>query len=90
MIRFNPPPEPLEFDQKARQPGNNWLAKNPDNKRPRDYWSPFKSNLADGFGNLCGYSVMYEPQPTYMDRTFPSLFQVLGPTIPSTLRWAFR
>ncbi|MFB2920359.1 MULTISPECIES: hypothetical protein [Aerosakkonema] len=64
MIRFNPPSEPPEFDQKARQPGNNWLAKNPNNLRPRDYWSPFKSNLADGFGNLCGYSVMYEPVGT--------------------------
>lgn len=64
MMRFNPPPEPREFDQKVRQPGNNWLAKNPNNKRPRDYWSPFKSNLADGFGNLCGYSVMYEPVGT--------------------------
>lgn len=64
MMRFNPPSEPPEFDQKARQPGNNWLAKNPNNLRPRDYWSPFKSNLADGFGNLCGYSVMYEPVGT--------------------------
>lgn len=26
-----------------------------------DYWSKFKSDLADGFNNLCGYSVMYEP-----------------------------
>jgi hypothetical protein len=49
MMRFNPPPEPPEFDKKARQPGNTWLAKNPDTKkRPRDYWSPFKSHLADG------------------------------------------
>lgn len=64
MMRFNPPSEPPEFDQKARQAGNNWLAKNLNNLRPRDYWSPFKSNLADGFGNLCGYSVMYEPVGT--------------------------
>lgn len=64
MIKFTPRPEPPEFDQKARQAGNNWLAKNPNNKRPEDYWSPFKTNLADGFGNLCGYSVMYEPVGT--------------------------
>jgi hypothetical protein len=65
MIRFNPPPEPPEFDQKGRRCGNAWLAKNPDTKkRPRDYWSPFKSHLADGFGNLCGYSAMYEPVGT--------------------------
>ncbi|MGK7905311.1 MAG: hypothetical protein AB4352_28670 [Hormoscilla sp.] len=65
MMKFTPPPEPPEFDSKVRQPGNNWLAKNPQlQKRPRDYWSAFKSDLADGFGNLCGYSVMYEPVGT--------------------------
>ncbi|MGF1675657.1 hypothetical protein [Plectonema radiosum] len=65
MIPFEPPPEPPDFDKKARQPGNAWLAKNPDPKKgTRDYWSPFKSNLADGFNNLCAYSVMYEPVGT--------------------------
>lgn len=63
MIRFSPPPEPPEFNEKTRKRGNIWLAKNPD-KRPKDYWTPFKNNLADGFGNLCGYSVMYEPVGT--------------------------
>jgi hypothetical protein len=61
MLKFIPPPEPENFDAKARQPGNNWLEKNPDKKRPKDYWSQFRSDLADGFGNLCGYTVMYEP-----------------------------
>jgi hypothetical protein len=65
MIRFNPPPEPPGFDQKGRRCGNAWLAKNQDpRKRLRDYWSPFKSHLADGFSNLCGYSAMYEPVGT--------------------------
>lgn len=63
MMRFNPPPEPPEFDQKARQPGNTWLAKNP-GKRPKDLWSPFTSQLADGFQSLCGYSAMYQPTGT--------------------------
>ncbi|BAZ17951.1 hypothetical protein NIES4071_98320 [Calothrix sp. NIES-4071] len=62
MIPVNPPPEPPDFDEKARQPGNAWLTKNPDPKKGvKDYWSPFKSQLADGFNNLCGYSAMYEP-----------------------------
>jgi len=39
MLKFNPPAEPENFDAKARQPGNNWLEKNPDKKRPKDYWS---------------------------------------------------
>jgi hypothetical protein len=64
MLRFNPPAEPENFDIKVRQPGNNWLVKNTDKKRPRDYWSNFKPDLADGFGNICGYSTMYEPVGT--------------------------
>lgn len=65
MMRFKLPPEPPEFDRKGRQLGNTWLANNLETrKRPRDYWSPFKSHLADGFGNLCGYSAMFEPVGT--------------------------
>ncbi|MFL9456370.1 MULTISPECIES: AAA family ATPase [Nostocales] len=65
MIPFDFPPEPLDFDKKVRQPGNAWLAKNPDPKKgTRDYWSPFKRSLADGFQDLCAYSVMYEPVGT--------------------------
>lgn len=60
MLKFNPPAEPENFDAKARQPGNNWLEKNPDKKRPKDYWSQFRSDLADGFGDLCGYTAMYD------------------------------
>lgn len=64
MIRFEPVPEPAEFNQKARGPGTGWLAANPYAKRPRDYWTPFKGALAEGFGDLCAYSVMYEPVGT--------------------------
>ncbi len=65
MIPFKPLPEPSDFDDKVRVPGNAWLLKNPEQKKgTRDYWSPFKSILADGFNNLCAYSVMYEPVGT--------------------------
>ncbi|MFM7438488.1 MAG: hypothetical protein ACKO2V_07770 [Snowella sp.] len=60
MMRFEPTPEPSEFDEKCRKKGNAWLAKNSDKKRPRDYWSPFKRDLANGFRNLCGYSAMFD------------------------------
>lgn len=63
MMRFKPVPEPSQFNEKARLPGNAWLAQNP-GKRPKDFWFPFKSQLADGFQNLCGYSAMYEPVGT--------------------------
>ncbi len=60
MIRFERVPEPVSFDEKARQPGNAWLAAHLDTPRPRDYWTPFKPQLAAGFGQLCAYSAMYE------------------------------
>lgn len=61
-MRFAPAPEPPDFDTRARQPGNLWLANGAnDTKRPKDLWSPFKSQLSDGFHNLCGYSVMLDP-----------------------------
>ena len=61
VIRFEPVPEPAEFHERARVPGTAWLANHPDAKRPRDYWSPFKGALAEGFRTLCAYSAMYEP-----------------------------
>jgi hypothetical protein len=71
MKRFDPPPEPPDFDAEVRQPGNHWLSQNlhengilPKGQRPPDRWSGFKAQLADGFGNLCAYSVMYEPVGT--------------------------
>ena len=60
MMRFTPPPEPADFEQQVRKVGNNWLVKNSTTK-PKDFWSTFKPQLAQGFQNLCGYSVMYIP-----------------------------
>ncbi len=64
MIRFEEVPQPQKFEEQARRPGLKWLRDNPPPKRPRDYWSRFKPQLADGFWNLCGYSCMYEPVGT--------------------------
>ena len=36
----------------------------PGNDRPKDFWTPFKGRLAEGFRNLCAYSAMYEPVGT--------------------------
>ncbi|MXY53392.1 MAG: hypothetical protein F4Y86_12825 [Gammaproteobacteria bacterium] len=63
MIRFDRVPKPDDFDRETRLPGEAWLAANPDG-RPRDFWTPFKGKLAEGFGNLCAYSAMYEPVGT--------------------------
>src|SRR5262245_39159289 len=59
MIRFAPPPKPADFDTIVRQPGQIWLQQNPD-KEPKDFWSPIRRQLAEGFYNLCGYSVMID------------------------------
>lgn len=55
----NPIDEPEDFEDECRQAGNEWLAKNPDCKRPRDFWSPFRKALADGFSSRCGYGAMW-------------------------------
>ena len=64
MIRFDPIPEPEDFDATARVRGTAWLADHPAAKRPMDYWTPFKGVLAEGFRHLCAYSAMYEPVGT--------------------------
>lgn len=64
MIAVSPVPEPSGFDERARRPGNAWLAENPAAERPCDYWSPFRAVLADGFANRCGYTAMYVDEGT--------------------------
>ena len=64
MIRFERPPKPERFLEEAELPGAKWLTENPDAKRPKDLWTAFKCDLADGFKNLCAYSALYEPVGT--------------------------
>ena len=64
MIRFERVPEPADFNRRAEVPGHAWLAAHPGARRPKDYWTPFKGALADGFRDLCAYSAMYEPVGT--------------------------
>jgi hypothetical protein len=59
MIHFERVPEPADFDEKTRQRGMDWLERHPDAARPRDYWSRFRPDLADGFNHLCGYVAMW-------------------------------
>ena len=59
MIRFEPTPEPAGFQDQARRPGQEWLAKHPEAPHPKDYWSQFRPQLAEAFRHLCAYSAMY-------------------------------
>ena len=63
MIRFTAPKEPPEFNENARTPGNAWLVTHTTG-RPKDYWTVFKTDLANGFGSLCAYTAMHEPVGT--------------------------
>lgn len=61
--------EPETFDRECRQAGASWLEAHPKagrkkNKRPKDFWTPFKPQLAEAFCDLCAYSAMYEPVGT--------------------------
>ncbi len=62
MKRFPRVPVPDDWASEGLAAGIAWLAKNPLNPnkpRPRDYWSPYREQLAHGFGDLCGYTLMY-------------------------------
>lgn len=61
MMRFAPIPKPPTFAERVEKPGEAWLREHPEAHRPRDYWSPFKAILAEGFRDLCAYSCLYEP-----------------------------
>lgn len=63
MIHFIAPDEPDGFEEKTRTPGNAWLAAHSAG-RPKDFWTAFKKELADGFNDLCAYTAMYEPVGT--------------------------
>lgn len=64
MMHFDRPDEPPGFDANVRRKGADWLSSHPDAKRPRDYWSPYRPKLAEGFKQLCAYTSMYEPVGT--------------------------
>lgn len=60
----NPIKEPSSFDDQCRKAGAAWLVQNPDCKRPTDKWTPFRTQLADGFSNRCAFGAMYIPSGT--------------------------
>lgn len=64
MIAFQPTEPPPTFDERCRQPGLRWLEQHPDAARPRDFWSQFRSDLADAFRDLCAYCAIYTPSGT--------------------------
>ncbi|MFV8749914.1 hypothetical protein ACNOYE_05150 [Nannocystaceae bacterium ST9] len=65
MIHVDPVPEPEAFKTDARPRALAWLAgRRHKPRRPRDFWSAFRAELAAGFHERCGYSAMYIPNGT--------------------------
>lgn len=66
MMRFARPPRPWGWQTHALKAGRSWLARpgNRNRQRPHDYWSRYRAALAAGFNELCGYTVMWEPNGT--------------------------
>lgn len=60
----NPIDEPDLFDEACRKKGRDWLAANPEKIRPRDLWTQFKPDLAEGFGHRCAFGAMWIPDGT--------------------------
>ena len=60
MIHFDLTPEPPHFDETVRQPGLQWLESHAQSQRLEPYWNSAKTDLANAFGQLCGYSAMFE------------------------------
>ena len=52
--------KPAGYD-KIKAGGDAWLKANPAARRPKDLWSPFLPELAEGFAHLCGYAAMLDP-----------------------------
>ena len=60
MIPVAKVPMPAGYG-KIKAGGDAWLKANPAAKRPKDLWSPFLPELAEGFAHLCGYAAMLDP-----------------------------
>lgn len=61
MIPVRKVKKPEDFDAKVKVPGDAWLKKNPNAKRPKALWAPYTATLADGFSNRCAYAAMLDP-----------------------------
>lgn len=59
MIRFTPAPEPKDFQEKVREPGERWLAKRGPKGRPPKLWNRVLPELQAAFRELCAYSAVH-------------------------------
>lgn len=66
MIGVRPRPEPPDFDEKVRSPGQRWLASG-SSARPPGYWREATDDLRRAFEDRCGYTAMWLASPGTVD-----------------------
>lgn len=74
MKRFPRVAAPPDWATRGLAAGIAWLAQDPlhpHRKRPKDLWSQYRPQLAEGFGNLCGYTIMWKPEDETVDHFVP-------------------
>ena len=67
MIPVKPQPEPTNFDEKVRQPGQDWLRKKgfshdqplPSKTKPKAFWRDCLGELHQEYGGVCAYLAIY-------------------------------
>ncbi|WP_294114433.1 hypothetical protein [uncultured Fibrobacter sp.] len=63
MIPVKQMPEPPDFDEKVRKPGNKWLADpinaNVNPSKYKNFWTRCLPDLAEAYGHMCAYLAIY-------------------------------
>lgn len=71
MIPFSRSPEPADFQEKVRAPGEAFLRSIPPGSRikfqGREYWRASKEDLRQAFGHICAYTSIYVEEVTGAD-----------------------
>lgn len=83
MIHIDLQPEPSDFDERVRKPGNAFLADCPHPNRKQwskyNYWTRISAELYLAYGGICAYSGLWFPQTSSqisVDHFYPkSLYQ---------------
>jgi hypothetical protein len=66
MKNFPAPPKPRGWTTHVRNKGRRWLNEgdNRGKQRPKDLWTPYRTQLAAGFDDLCAYTLVYTANGT--------------------------
>jgi hypothetical protein len=63
-------PEPEDFDERVRKPGQEWLASGSVGEMP-SHWTHCKPALSEAFSHRCGYLAMFDSIGGTVDHYLP-------------------